>query len=107
MMAGKIVLGSYASYVQVAMEALRNTYHPECKITANGNHALSCVYIGFDAFQEGILSKLNTAWPGFNLEIQKGVSNETDVVVDAVEGSASHEWVDITSHGYREAPAQC
>ena len=83
------------------------TYHLECKITANGNHALSCVYIGFDAFQEGILSELNTAWPGFNLEIQKGVSNETDVVVDAVEGSASHEWVDITSHGYREAPAQC
>ena len=107
MMAGKIVLGGYASYVQVGMEALRNACHPECKITANGNHALSGVYIGFDAFQEGILSKLNTAWPGFNLEIQKGVSNETDVVVDAVEGSASHEWVDITSHGYREAPAQC
>ena len=106
-MAGKIVLEGYASYVQVGMEVLRNTYHTKCKITANGNHALSCVYIGFDTFQEGILSKLNTAWPGFNLEIQKGVSNETDVVVDAVEGSASHEWVDITSHGYREAPAQC
>ena len=60
---------------------------------------MSGVYIGFDAFQEGILSKLNTAWPGFNLEIQKGVSNETDVVVDAVEGSASHEWVDISPMG--------
>ena len=51
------------------------TYHPECKTTANGNRALPGVYIGFDAFHEGILSKLNTAWPGFNLEIQKGVSN--------------------------------
>ena len=50
MMAGKIVLGGYASYVQVGMEALGGTYHPECKITANGNHALSGVYIGFDAF---------------------------------------------------------
>ena len=106
-MTGKIVLRGYVSYVQVDMEALGSTYHPECKITVNGNHALSGVYIGFDAFQEGILSKLNTAWPGFNLEIQKGVSNETDVVVDAVEDSDSHEWVDITSHGYREAPAQC
>ena len=107
MTAEEIVLGGYASYVQGDMEALGSVYHPECKITVNGNHTLSGVYIGFDAFQEGILSKLNTAWPGFNLEIQKGVSNETDVVVDAVEGSASHEWVDITSHGYREAPAQC
>ena len=107
MMAGKIVLGSYASYVQVGMEALGSNLSSGVQNTANGNHALSGVYIGFDAFQKGILSKLNTAWPGFNLEIQKGVSNETDVVVDAVEGSASHEWVDITSHGYREAPAQC
>ena len=104
-MTGKIVLRGYASYVQVDMEALGSTYYPERKITVNGNHALSGVYIGFDAFQEGILSKLNTAWPGFNLEIQKGISNETDVVVDVVEDSDSHEWVDITSHGYREVPS--
>ena len=81
MTAKEIVLGGYASYVQGDMEALGSIYHPECKITVNGNHALSGVYIGFDAFHEGILSKLNTAWPGFNLEIQKVVSNETDVVV--------------------------
>ena len=81
MTAEEIVLGGYASYVQGDMEALGSIYHPECKITVNGNHALSGVYIGFDAFHEGILSKLNTAWPGFNLEIQKVVSNVTDVVV--------------------------
>ena len=81
MTAEEIVLGGYASYVQGDMEALGSIYHPECKITLNGNHALSGVYIGFDAFHEGILSKLNTAWPDFNLEIQKVVSNETDVVV--------------------------
>lgn len=81
MTAEEIVLGGYASYVQGDMEALGSIYHPECKITLNGNHALSGVYIGFDALHEGILSKLNTAWPDFNLEIQKVVSNETDVVV--------------------------
>ena len=73
-MAEEIVLGGYASYLQRGMEALGSIYRPECKITVNGNHALSGVYIGFDAFQEGILSKLNTAWPDFNLDIQKSSS---------------------------------
>ncbi len=81
MTAEEIVLGGYASYMEGDMEALGSIYHPECKITMNGNHALSGVYIGFDAFHKGILAKLNTAWPGFKPEIEKVVSNETDVVV--------------------------
>ena len=45
MTAEEIVLGGYASYVQGDMEALGSIYHPECKITLKGNHALSGVYI--------------------------------------------------------------
>ena len=51
----------------------------ECEIKFNGSHALSGEYIGFSAFAEGVRAKLNEAWPGFNLDIEKVVSNETDV----------------------------
>ena len=42
---------------------------------------MSGEYIGFSAFAEGVLAKLNDAWPGFNLDIGKVVSNDTDVCV--------------------------
>ena len=38
-------------------------------------------YNGFDHLLSNMLAKLDTAWPGFNLAVDKVVSNETDVVV--------------------------
>ncbi len=63
------------------MESLSKIYHPEFKITINGNYSLSGTYIGFQSILENILAKLDKAWPGFNLDIEKVVSNETDVCV--------------------------
>ena len=37
--------------------------------------------IGFQSFLDNVLAKLDNVWPGFNLEIEKVVSNETDVCV--------------------------
>ena len=63
------------------MDSLSKIYLPECKITIKGMHSLSGTYIGFQSFLENVLAKLDTVWPGFNLDIEKVVSNETDVYV--------------------------
>ena len=63
------------------MESLSKLYHPECKININGKHSLSGTYIGFQSFLENVIAKLDKIWPGFNLDIEKVVSNETDVCV--------------------------
>ena len=63
------------------MEAFAKLFHPECKVIVNGKHALSGEYIGFDAFNEGNLSKLNNAYSGMGMDIEKVVSNDSDVVV--------------------------
>ena len=81
MTAEEIVLGGYKNFAEGDMESLSKIYHPECKITINGNHSLSGTYIGFQSFLENVLAKLDKAWPGFNLDIEKVVSNETDVCV--------------------------
>ena len=81
MTAEEIVLGGYKNFSEGDMEALAKIYHPECKITINGNHSLSGTYVGFQSFLENVLSNLDNVWPGFNLDIEKVVSNETDVCV--------------------------
>ena len=77
----KIVLGGYNYSAEGDIESLSKLYHPECKIIINGIHALSGTYIGFQSFVENVLAKLDKVWPGFNLDIEKVVSNETDVCV--------------------------
>ena len=81
MTAEEIVLGGYKNFAEGDMESLSKIYHPECKITINGNHSLSGTYIGFQSFLENVLARLDKVWPGFNLDIEKVVSNETDVCV--------------------------
>ena len=81
MNAEEIVLGGYKNFAEGDMEALAKIYHPECKITINGNHSLSGTYVGFQSFLENVLANLDNVWPGFNLDIEKVVSNETDVCV--------------------------
>ena len=81
MIAEETVLGGYAAFGQGNMEAFAKLFHPECKIIVNGKHTLSGEYIGFDDFNEGNLSKLNTAYPGMGMDIEKVVSNDSDVVV--------------------------
>ena len=81
MSAKEIVLGGYQNFAEGDLVSLAKIYHPECKITVNGKHKLSGVYIGFQKFAENFLSKLNETWPGFNLEIEKVVADTTDVCV--------------------------
>ena len=81
MKAEEIVLSGYKNFAEGDMELLSKIYHQECKITINGNHSLSGTYIGFQSFLEKVLSKLDKVWPGFNLDIEKVISNETDVCV--------------------------
>ncbi len=76
-----IVLGGYQNFANGDMDSLAKIYHPSCRITVNGTHKLSGTYIGFEEFAAKFLSKLNDAWPGFNLEITKVVADETDVCV--------------------------
>jgi hypothetical protein len=63
------------------MIALSKIYDKDCIITVNGTHALTGEYIGFDSFAINFLGKLEKTWPGFSLEIEKFVSNKTDVCV--------------------------
>ena len=56
-------------------------YHPECKTTFHANHALGGEYIGFDDLANNMLARLNDAWPGFNLSVDKVVSDDTNVCV--------------------------
>ena len=81
MTAEEIVLGGYKNFAEGDMVSLSKLYHPECQITINGSHSLSGTYIGFQSFLENVLAKLDKVWPGFNLDIEKIVSNETDVCV--------------------------
>ena len=81
MTAKEIVLGGYQNFADGDLTSLAKIYHPQCKITVNGTHKLSGTYIGFQEFAENVLGKLNETWPGFHLEIQKVVSDETDVCV--------------------------
>ena len=100
MIAEEIVMGGYAAFGTGDMEALRKVYHPDCKITFHANHALGGEYTGFDDLLSNMLAKLDTAWPGFNLAVDKVVSNETDVVVfctftadGGVSGKGVHHFV--------------
>ena len=81
MTAKEIVLGGYQNFAEGDLVSLAKIYHPECKITVNGKHKLSGVYVGFQEFAEKFLSKLNETWPSFNLEIEKVVADTTDVCV--------------------------
>ena len=81
MTAEETVLGGYAAIGQGNMEAFAKLFNPKCKVIVNGKHALSGEYIGFDDFNEGNLSKLNNAYPGMGMDIEKVVSNDSDVVV--------------------------
>ena len=81
MTAEEIVLGGYDLFAKGDMDTLSKIYHPNCKIKVNGTHSLSGEYNGFASFASNFLAKLNTVWPGFSLEIEKVVSNKTDVCV--------------------------
>jgi ketosteroid isomerase-like protein len=81
MTAEEIVMGGYAAFGAGDMEALSKIYHPDCKITFHANHALGGEYNGFNDLLGNMFAKLNDAWPGFNLSVDKVVSNATDVVV--------------------------
>ena len=75
MTAEAIVMGGYAAFSNGDMERLRKVYHPDCKITFHANHALGGEYNGFDDLLSNMLAKLDTAWPGCNLAVDKVVSN--------------------------------
>ena len=100
MTAEAIVMGGYAAFSNGDMERLSKVYHPDCKITFHANHALGGEYNGFDDLLSNMLAKLDTAWPGFNLAVDKVVSNDTDVVVfctftadGGVSGKGVHHFV--------------
>ena len=82
------------------MEALSKIYHPDCKITLHADHPLGGSYVGFDEGLSKMFAHLNDAWPGFDVNIDKVVSNDTDVVVFCtitadgdLSGSAVHHFV--------------
>ena len=75
MTAEKIVMGGYSAFGTGDMEALSKVYHPDCKITFHANHASGGEYNRFDDLLSNMLAKLDTAWPGFNLAVDKVVSN--------------------------------
>ena len=77
----EIVFGGYKNFAESDMDILSKLYNPECQITINVSHSLSGTYIGFQSFLQNVLTKLDKVWPGFNLDIEKVVSNETDVCV--------------------------
>jgi len=81
MTAEETVMSGYAAFASGDMEALGKIYHPECKTTFHVNHALGGEYIGFQDLLTNMLARLNDAWPGFNLSVDKVVSNDTDVCV--------------------------
>ena len=100
MTAEEVVMSAYAAFGAGDMDALAKQNHPECTYTMHAQHALSGTYHGFPAFLEGVLSKLNDAWPGFMPNIDKVVANETDVVVfcsctadGGLSGKAVHHFV--------------
>jgi ketosteroid isomerase-like protein len=74
-------LVDYELFSRGDLEGLSKFYHPGCSIKVNGTHALSGEYNGFASFASNFLAKLNTVWLGFSIEIEKVVSNKTDVCV--------------------------
>ena len=100
MTAEEVVMSAYAAFGAGDMDALAKLNHPECTYTMHAQHALSGTYHGFPAFLEGVLSRLNDAWPEFMPNIDKVVANETDVVVfcsctadGGLSGKAVHHFV--------------
>ena len=100
MTAEEIVMGGYAAFSAGDMDALGKIFHPNCKITFHANHPLGGEYHGFEDVLSNMFSKLNDAWPGFDINIDKTVSNETDVVVfltvtadGGLSGKAVHHFV--------------
>ena len=63
------------------MIALSKINDKDCIVKEIGTLALSREYIGFDFFAINFLGKLEKTLPGFSLEIEKVVSNETDICV--------------------------
>ena len=63
------------------MIALSKIDDKDCIVKEIGTHASSGEYIGFDFFAINFLGKLDKTLPGFSLEIEQVVSNETDICV--------------------------
>ena len=72
-------MSAYAAFGPGDMDSLAKLNHPDYKYEMHAQHALSGKYEGFPNLLEGILSRLNEAWPGFTQSIDKVVSNETNV----------------------------
>ena len=72
-------MSAYAAFGSKDMDSLAKLNHPDCKYEMHVRHALSGKYEGFPNLLEGILNRLNEAWPGFTQSIDKVVSNETNV----------------------------
>ena len=67
------------SFDQGDMIALSKIDDKDCIVKEIGTLALSREYIRFDFFAMNFLGKLEKTLPGFSLEIEKVVSNETDI----------------------------
>ncbi len=80
MTAEEIVMSGYAAFGSGDMDALGKLYHPQCKTTFHGDHALGGEYIGFQDLLTNMLAKLNDAWPGFSLGVDKVVASFTSAV---------------------------
>ena len=81
MTAEEIVMSGYAAFGSGDMDALGKLYHPQCKTTFHGDHALGGEYIGFPDLLTNMLAKLNDAWPGFSLGVDKVVADDKNVCV--------------------------
>jgi|TARA_B110000902_G_C14078757_1_gene502238 ketosteroid isomerase-like protein len=81
MTAEEIVMSGYAAFGTGDMETLGKLYHPACKTTFHGDHALGGEYIGFQDLLIHMFAKLNDAWPGFSLGVDKVVSDDNNVCV--------------------------
>ena len=81
MTAEEIVMSGYAAFGSGDMDALGKLYHPQCKTTFHGDHALGGEYIGFPDLLTNMLAKLNDAWPGFSLGVDKVVADYKNVCV--------------------------
>ncbi len=81
MTAEEIVMSGYAAFGSGDMDALGKLYHPQCKTTFHGDHALGGEYIGFPDLLKNMLAKLNDAWPGFSLGVDKVVADDKNVCV--------------------------
>ena len=81
MTAEELVMSGYAAFGSGDMDALGKLYHPQCKTTFHGDHALGGEYIGFPDLLTNMLAKLNDAWPGFSLGVDKVVADDKNVCV--------------------------